>query len=109
MQVSVNGAHDHFADLTVVLAAEMGLEHVNTLLHRAGSDKHFRNENLVLLELFADNAHGVDHAVIEHVEGRVAFVEAFLYQIGNQLGLAVFNCCGQFFNFRHNNIPLLKK
>ena len=109
MQVSVNGAHDHFADLTVVLAAKMGLEHINALLHRAGGNKHFRNEDLVLLELFADNAHGVDHAAIEHVEGRVAFVEAFLYQIGNQLGLAVFNCCGQFFNFRHNNIPLLKK
>lgn len=90
VQVSVNGTHDHFADLSIVLAAEMGLEHVNALLHRAGSDKHFRNENLVLLELFADNAHGVDHAVIEYIERCVTFVEAFLYQIGNQLGLAVF-------------------
>ena len=56
--------------------------------------------------------YSVHHSKSRHsriIEGRVTLVEAFLNQIGNQLGFAVFNCCGQFFNFRHNNIPLLKK
>ena len=84
----------------------MGLQNLNALLHGLGSDQHFGNEDLVSLELVANDGHGVDHALVQDVDRSVALVQCFLNQTGYQLRLTDFYGMSQFFNFRHVSFPL---
>ena len=106
VQVAGNGAHGHLADLGGVVAGQVRLQNLNALLHGLGGDQHFGNEDFVLLELVAHDAHGVDHALVQNVDRSVALVQCFLNQTGYQFRLADFYGMSQFFNFRHMKFPL---
>ena len=106
MQVTGNGAHGHLANLGSVVASQVGLQNLNALLHSLGSNQHLGNEDLVSLELVADDCHGVDHAFVQDVDRSVALVQCLLNQTGYQFRLTDFYGMSQFFNFRHMKFPL---
>ena len=106
VQVTGNGAHGHLANLGSVVASQVGLQNLNALLHGLGSNQHLGNEDLVSLELVADDCHGVNHALVQNVDRSVALVQCLLNQTGYQFRLTDFYGMSQFFNFRHFSFPL---
>ena len=104
MQVAENGAHGHLADLVGVVAAQMGLQSLDALLHGLSSNQHFGDEDLAGLELLADNGHSVDHALVQDIDRSIALFQSSGDQTGDELGLTNFNSMSQFSNLRHNSI-----
>ena len=100
MQVTGNGAEDILAHGTHGVAGQVGLEDLNALLHGLGGYQHLRNEDLVGLELSANNVHSADHALLKNIRSGDTSVQSFLNETLNEFRFAVLysfcyilNCC----------------
>ena len=90
VQVAGDGADDDLAQRAGGAGGQMGLEHLNALLHGLGGNEHFGDKDVAVFEVFAHHIHGGNHSIQQRV-GIAALVQRFLHRSGNQLGLAANN------------------
>ena len=92
VQVALDGADADLAGGLYAVLSQQGLEQVGTHIHGTGSHQNFGNENFIVLELLADDAHTGQQTLFQNLLGGNAFVNGLLYQSLDDLcltGLAI--------------------
>jgi hypothetical protein len=90
VQVALDGADDRRRHRLHARGDQMRLEQLGALLHRTGGQQHLRHENLVVLELFADDPHALAQRLIQHPRRRNSFLQGTTDQL-DHLGGATFD------------------
>ena len=58
----------------------MRTQDFGALVHGAGGDQNFGDEDLVVFELFADGVHTAQKALLQDLAGRNAFIQRLLHK-----------------------------
>ena len=75
MDVTLDGADHHLADLGRARLGQERTQHMHAGLHRIGGHQHFRHEQDAVAEIDADDAHALDQRLVQHFLGRPAALE----------------------------------
>ena len=83
----------------------MGLQNLNTLIHCTGSNQNFRYKNFAVAELFTDDAHASQKAVLQNFLGCNALIQSLLDGSLYLRCAASLEQCANFLKNCHNNYP----
>ena len=96
VEISANRTENDLADGLHVACNEMGLEDFRACLHRSCRDEDLGNEDLIVFESYADDAHACEQTVIQNI----LCGDTFFERLGNErfdiLGFAVLQFEGNF-------------
>ena len=97
VEVAANCAENDLANGLDITGNEVGLENFRACLHRSCCDEDLGNEDLIVFESYADNAHACEKAVVQDVFRGDTFFKCFGHEDFDIFCLAVLQFEGNFF------------
>ena len=108
MQVALDGADDSGALGLDAGRNQVGLQDGDAGVHGAGGNEDLRDENFIVFELFADDVHTGEQALVEDLCGLDALVDRLLDQLLDLGGASLLQEAADFFENCHSKFLQLK-
>ena len=94
MQITLHSADANTATGFHTIGGQQGLKQCRTHIQCAGSNQYLGDKNLIIAEFFANDIHACDQTLFEDFLRGNAAVDSFLYQLLDDLCLALLQVFG---------------